>query len=100
MEEQKHQTSIFLNILQQLQEEMVRIRRDNERLMQEQEKILKILSDKKNQEMEHPSVDRGMQEGDEQQTRDNTTDKVERIPSQRSNKNKNYNEAESDNLSD
>ena len=57
--------------------------------MQEQEKILKSLSNKKNQGMEHPSADRGMQEGDEKQTRDNTTDRVERSPSRRSKKTKN-----------
>ena len=79
---------------------MVRFRRDNERLMLEQEKILKSLSNKKNKEMEHPSVDRGMHEGDEQQKRDNTTERVERSPSQWSNKKKNYNEVESSNLSD
>ena len=49
--------------------------------------------------MEHPSTDRGIQEGDEKQTRNNTTDRVEIIPSQQS-KNKNFNEAESGNLSD
>ena len=47
--------------------------------------------------MEHPSTDRGIQEGDEQQTINNTTDRVEKSPSQRS-KNKNFNEVESGNL--
>ena len=50
--------------------------------------------------MEQPSPDRDMQEGNEQQERDHTTDRMERSQSQWSNRNKNYNEAESDNASD
>ena len=47
-EEQQQQTTFFLNTVQQLQEEMIRVRRDNERLLRDQEKILKSLSDRQN----------------------------------------------------
>ena len=67
--------------------------------MQEKEKILKSLSDKQNQGMEHPSADGDMQDRDEQQKREHTTDRGERSHSQRSNKNKNYNEVKSGNVS-
>ena len=77
LEEKQHQTNFLLNTVQQLQEEMVRVRKDNEWLLQEQEKILKSLSDKKNQEVEHPSTDRAIHEEEEQQTRHNTTDRAE-----------------------
>ena len=60
---------------------MVCVRKDNEQLLQEKEKILKSLLDKQNQEVEHPSTDRGMQKEDEQQARHNTMDRVERSPS-------------------
>ena len=46
LEEQQQQTTFLLNTVQQLQEEMIRVRRDNERLLQDQEKILKSLSDR------------------------------------------------------
>ena len=44
LEEQQHQTSIMLNTVQKLQEEMVGVRIDNERLIQEQERILRSLN--------------------------------------------------------
>ena len=65
--------------------------------MQEQERILKSLSNKKNRVIK-PSLDRDMQEENERQAKDQTNDRVERSHSQRSNKNRNYNEAESDNV--
>ena len=79
---------------------MVQVRKDKERLMQEQEQLLKSLSDKQNQGMGHPKPDRDMQEGNEQQERDHTIDRMERSQSQRGNINKKYNEAESDNVPD
>ena len=50
LEEQQHQTSILLKTVQKIEEEMEKVRNDNARLMQEHERILKSLSDKKNQE--------------------------------------------------
>lgn len=44
LEEQQHQTSIMLNTVQKLQEEMVGVRIDNERLIKEQERILRGLN--------------------------------------------------------
>ena len=67
--------------------------------MQEQERILKSLSDKQNHGVIQPSPDRDIQEENERQAKDQTTDKVERIHSQRSNKNRSYNEADSSNVS-
>ena len=58
LEEQHHQTIFLLSTVQQLQEEMIRVRKDNERLLQDQENILKSLSDKQNQEMGHPSAEK------------------------------------------
>ena len=49
--------------------------------------------------MEHPDIDRGMREENEQKIGNNTFQRVERSPSQRS-KNRNPNEVESSNLSD
>ena len=48
LEEHQRQTGFLLNPVQQLQEEMLRLRNDNEWLLQDQEKILKSLSDKQN----------------------------------------------------
>ena len=79
---------------------MLRVWRDNERFLQDQEKILKSLSDKQNQEMGHPSAEKELStEQEEQQTKNDTTGRIEKSPSQKS-KNKNYNEAELGNLSD
>ena len=78
---------------------MLRVRKDNEWLLQDQEKILKSLSYKQNQELDHPSAKRGLPADEYQQTRINITGKIEKSPFQRS-KNKNYNEAESGNFSD
>ena len=58
LEEQQHQTIFLLNTIHQLQEEMLRLGKDNERFLQDQEKILKSLSDKQNQERGHPSVEK------------------------------------------
>ena len=44
---------------------MVQVRSDNERLMQEQENILKSLSDKENQGVLQPYPDRDTQEENE-----------------------------------
>ena len=86
-------------MVQQLQEEMIRVRRDNERLLQDQEKILKSLSDRQNQGMKHPSAEKELTtELEDQQTQYNADDRTEKSLSQRS-KNRNYNEAESGNLS-
>ena len=100
LEEQQQQTAFLLNTVQQLQEEMIRVWKDNERLLQDQEKILKCLSDKQNQEMGHPSVEKELStEQEEQQTRNKNTGRTEKSPSRKS-KNKNYNEGESGNVSD
>ena len=77
---------------------MVWVRSDNEHLMQEQERILKSLSDKQNQGVLQPSPDRDMQEENKWQTKDQTNDRGEISHSQQSNKNRNYNEAESGNV--
>ena len=77
---------------------MVWVRSDNECLMREKERILKSLSNKQNQGVLQPNPDRDMQEENEWQDKDQTTKKMERSPSQWSNKNKNYNEAESGNV--
>ena len=90
----------MLSIVQNFKEEMVRVRSDNERLMQEQERILKIVSDKQNEGVLQPNLDRDMKEYNERETKDQTMDRIDRIPSQRINKNKNYNEAMSGNVSD
>ena len=58
IEEQQQQTRILLHTVQQLQEEMERVRQENAMMMQERERILKILSDKQNQRNENPSADR------------------------------------------
>ena len=44
LEEKQRQTSILLSTIQKLQEDMVRVRSDNEKLMQEHERILKSIS--------------------------------------------------------
>ena len=49
--------------------------------MQEQERILKSLFDKRNQENEKPSTDREFQERIEQKTIDHDTDKMDRSQS-------------------
>ena len=41
LEEQQHHTNILLSTMQKMQEEMVHVISDNERLMQEQERIIK-----------------------------------------------------------
>ena len=51
LEEQQQQTTSLLNTVQQLQEEMIRVRKDNERPLLDQERILKSIYDKQNQEM-------------------------------------------------
>ena len=48
LEAQQEQTAFLLNTVQQLQEEMLRVRKDNEKLLQDQEKILRSISDKQN----------------------------------------------------
>ena len=58
LEEQQQQTSFLLNTVPQLQEEIIRVRKDNENLLQDQEKILKSISDKQNHEMRQPSAER------------------------------------------
>ena len=97
IEEQQHQTRILLHTVQQQQEEMERVRKDNARMMQEQERILKSLSDKQNQRVEKPSADREFQEGNEQQSEEQGAGQRERSVSQQSHPNKNFNEAESEN---
>ena len=79
---------------------MVRVRSDNERLMKELERILNSLSKKQNEGVLKSSPDRDMKEQNERETKDQTTDRIDRIPSYRINKNKNYNEAMSGNVSD
>ena len=66
--------------------------------MREQERILKSLSDRKNQETTQPSPKRDSREESEQ--RQQANDKPEGSDTQRSNKNKIYNEAELGNVSD
>ena len=79
---------------------MIRVQKDNERLLLDQERILKSISDKQNQEMRQPSAERELStESEDQQTRKNTTGKTEKSFSHRS-KNHNYNKAESGNPSD
>ena len=57
---------------------MERVCDDNARLMHEQERILKILSDKQNEENEKPSITKEFQERNEQKNRDHDTDRMER----------------------
>ena len=98
LEEQQQQTVFLLNTVQQLQEEMMRVRKDNEKLLQDQERILKSISDKKNQEMQQPSAEKELStEAEDQQTRNNTNERTEKSYSHRS-RNRNNNEAESENL--
>ena len=60
---------------------MLRLRKDNERLLQDQENILKILLDKQNQEMGHPSAEKELSaEQEDQQTINNTTGRAEKSP--------------------
>ena len=59
---------------------MLRVRKDNERLLQDQENILKSLSEKQNQELDHPSVERGLPVDEDQQKRINITDIIEKSP--------------------
>ena len=66
-------------------------------MMQDQDRILKSLSDKQNQRVEKPSADREFQERNEQQSEEQDTGRRERSVSQRSHPNKNFNEAESEN---
>ena len=79
MEEQQQQTRILLHTVQQLQEEMERVRQENARMMQEQERILKSLSDKQNHRNENPSADREHQEGNEQQTEEQDVSQKEKV---------------------
>ena len=72
---------------------MERVRRENTIMMQDQERILKSLSDKQNQRNENPSAGREFQEGNEQQTDEQDISRKERSLSQRSNPNRNFNEA-------
>ena len=72
LEEEQQQTTFLLNMVQQLQEEMMRVRRDNEKLIQDQEKILKSLSDRQNQGTKHPSAEKELStEPEDQQTLNN-----------------------------
>ena len=75
---------------------MIRVRRDNEKLIQDQEKILKSLSDRQNQATKHPSVEN--EPSTEPEDQNNAENKTEKSVSPRS-KNRNYQEAESGNLS-
>ena len=81
MEEHQHHTNILLNTMQKLQEEMVHVSSDNERLMHEQERILKSLSNKKNKGVLQPNSDRGIQEEKKWKTKYQTMDRMVRIPS-------------------
>ena len=51
LKEQQHQTSILLNTMQKLQEEMERVCDDNAHLMHEQERIIKASPTHKIREM-------------------------------------------------
>lgn len=54
--EEPHNTNIeILETVQKLKGEMARLRADNERLMQEQEKVMKSLSDRQNQQKPTPN---------------------------------------------
>ena len=66
LDEQKHQTSILLSTVQKLQEEMVQVRSENECFMQKKEMILKRISNKKNQEVLQPILERDTQEENKQ----------------------------------
>ena len=76
---------------------MERVRKENARMMQDQERILKSLSDKQNQRVEKPSADREFHERNEQQSEEQDTGRREKSVSQRSHPNRNFNEAESEN---
>ena len=98
-EQQQQQTTSLLNTVRQLQEEMTRVWKDNEKLLQDQEKILKSISDKQNHEMRQPSAGKELStEAEDQQNQNDTAIKTEKSFSHRS-KNHNNNEAESENLS-
>ena len=49
--------------------------------MLEQERILKIVSDKQNEGVLQPNPDRDMKEDNEQETKDQNMEKISRIPS-------------------
>ena len=66
-------------------------------MMQDQERILKSLSDKQNQRIEKPSTGGEFQEENEQHTDERNVSQKERSVSQRSHPNRNFNEAESEN---
>ena len=76
---------------------MERVRKENARMMQDQERILKSLSDKQNQRVEKPSADREFQDRNGQQSEEHDRGQRERSVSQRSHPNRNFNEAESKN---
>lgn len=71
---------------------MLRVRSDIERLMKEKERILKILSDKKNQGVIQPNPERDTQVENERQVKDQNNDRLEISHSQRTKKNINYDE--------
>lgn len=81
LEEHQHHTNILLNTMQKLQEEMVHVSSDNEHLMHEWERILKSLSNKKNEGVLQPNSDRGIQEENKRQNKYQTMDRMVRIPS-------------------
>jgi len=58
-EECRNTNLALFETIQQLQSDMARLKYDNERLIQEQERIMKSLSDKKNHRHPIPSHDHG-----------------------------------------
>eukprot|EP00253_Pinus_taeda_P020750 PITA_20750 len=56
-EEARNTNLTILETVQELKDEMARLREDNARLTMEQERILKSLSDKQNQHQPHPSLE-------------------------------------------
>lgn len=56
-EEARNTNQAILEIVQELKNEMARLREDNARLTMEQERILKSLSDKQNQQPLNPSAE-------------------------------------------
>ena len=75
---------------------MLKFRSDNERLMREQERILKFLSDRQNPPSGQPSPERNTLENREQCHA--VHDHVEDIRMPRSHKSRTYNEVESGNV--
>lgn len=58
-EEQHNTNTDIFEIVQELKEKMARLRADNKRLMQEQEKNMKSLCDQQNQRQPIPSPEHG-----------------------------------------